>query len=153
MRMLLPSDSLRFWNDLTSDLNQFVDRVIDDSRDGSGTREGANWVPAMDIVETEDGYQLSFDLPGLAIDEITLEIKDDLLTVSGERAAPADDQSQTAVRRERRYGKFQRVVRLPENVHRDGIDAEHRHGTLTVSLPKAPKPEPQRITVRPASGE
>ena len=151
MRMLLPTDSLRFFNDLTSDLNHFVDRVIEEGRDGENPRDGADWAPAMDIVESEDGYRLTFDLPGLAIDDIELEVKEDLLTVAGERAGADLDENHKSIRRERRFGKFRRVVRLPENVHREGIDARHENGLLTVDLPKAPKPEPQRITVRPAS--
>ena len=71
---------------------------------GAGTGRTRRWVPAMDLVETEDHLVLRADLPGLSEDDVEIEIKDGVLTVSGEREAEHEEKSEGFYRVERAFG-------------------------------------------------
>lgn len=99
--------------------------------------------PAYDIEESDTHYVLSFDLPGMKQEDINIEVKDKVLSVSGERK-----REETGVRRsERFYGKFERQFALPDNVNSDGVEANYEHGVLKIALPKMEEAKPKKIQV------
>src|SRR6201999_2240898 len=86
---------------------------------GNGGGTLRRWLPAMDLIETEDHFVLRADLPGLGEDDVTIELEDRVLTVSGERKAEHEASKEGYHRVERAFGAFSRSLTLPE-----GIDPE-----------------------------
>lgn len=95
--------------------------------------------------ETENDVVYAFDLPGLAEDEISIEVADDTLTVTGERRRVTEEQGERFFRYERRYGSFSRAVGLPAGVDDAKIEASYANGVLEVRVPKPEEARPRRI--------
>ncbi len=106
--------------------------------------------PAVDVVDHGDRLQLAMDLPGYRREDVAIEIDGRQLVLRGERPEPALAEGETAVHRERRFGRFERSFTLGFGVDRDNIAADLSHGVLTVTLPKAEPAKPRRIEVRAA---
>ncbi|WP_375415765.1 Hsp20/alpha crystallin family protein [uncultured Hymenobacter sp.] len=106
--------------------------------------------PAVDILETEAGFELQLALPGVAKDAVNIDFQEGQLVVSGERKAPQAGENTPKFRRaETAYGSFRRAFRLPETVSVKAISAELTDGILRVSLPLDPeKTTKQHIEVR-----
>jgi HSP20 family protein len=129
-------------------LRRDLDRLADPRRaSGSDHESVADWVPAVDILESKDGFLLRADVPGVDPEDINVSMDNGILNVSGERRAepPADDV--TAQRVERATGKFFRHFTLPETADAEGITAKCSNGILAVSIPKMPEVQARRITV------
>src|SRR5919107_1592022 len=106
--------------------------------------EARRWVPAMDLVEYDDHFVLRADLPGMGEDDVSIELRDNTLTVSGERRAEHEERQRGWYRLERQFGKFSRALALPEGVNADAIDAKFDHGVLEVVIPKPEERKPRR---------
>jgi HSP20 family protein len=106
------------------------------------------WVPALDVRETEDRYELSLDLPGLEANDVSVNYQDGMLTVSGKREFSSEDKGETWHRIERSFGTFARSVRLPRAADGDKIEATFDKGVLTVSVPKVEAAKPRAIEVK-----
>lgn len=115
---------------LGKDLQQFVERVV------PLTNEDKDFAPDCDIVESEDEFKILIDLPGLSKKEIGIALKDNVLTVKGEREINAGE-GEEFKRQERRRGAFARSFALPESVNKAEINASFRNGVLTISMPKS----------------
>jgi HSP20 family protein len=112
--------------------------------DGVG-RTTQNWVPALDVWETENEVVYAFDLPGLSEDVISIEVKEDTLTVSAQRERSQESSDDGFYRFERRYGTFARAVGLPQGVNQDQIAARYENGVLEIRVPKPEAQKPRRI--------
>lgn len=108
-------------------------------------RASEGWVPALDVWETESDIVYAFDLPGLSQSEISIEVADDTLTVTGERRRETEEQGERFFRFERRYGTFSRAVGLPAGVDDSKIAAAYEDGVLEVRVPKPEEAKPRRI--------
>jgi len=95
-----------------------VDRLFDAFFGVGGERDSRRWVPAMDLVEADDHFVLKADLPGLAEDDVALEVQDGTLTLTGERSGEDVGEGGGWVRIERAYGGFSRSLTLPDGVER-----------------------------------
>ncbi len=135
------------WSLLQRFRDDFDRLAVSDVR---ATQARRTWVPAVDIHEYADRYQLELDIPGVVPEAIDVQAEDGVLIVSGEREAATDDDRVTASRYERGYGRFKRRFELPELADADQIEAKSSHGVLTVSIAKQAKVEPRRITVKAA---
>ena len=113
-------------------LQDFFNTV--DEEFGRPVREA---IPRGDIAEKDTHYLVSFDLPGVAKEDIHIEAYDSKLKVSGERKAYS----------EKSYGRFERIVTLPEGVDSDGIMAHHENGVLAIAIPKAEEAKPKKIAI------
>lgn len=122
--------------DMSRWLNSFFD---------GQTRETRNWVPALDVWETDNDIVYAFDLPGIPEDKISIEVKDDTLTVSAEREKTEETSDERYYRFERRYGSFSRAVGLPQGVAEDQISASYRDGVLEIRVPKPAAQKPRKI--------
>lgn len=109
--------------------------------------ESAVWSPTVDIVEDNDVYTLSFDLPGLKKEDIKMNFADNTLKISGERKAVEESKEATCHRVERVYGKFYRSFNFPTMVNADKISANYKDGVLTIAVPKAEEVKPKQITI------
>ena len=113
----------------------------------TGNGQTSTWLPAVDVWETDSELVLSFDLPGIPEDKITVELDDNVLTVSGERERTQEHSSERFYRFERRYGTFSRSVTLPTGVTDTDIEASSKDGVLEVRVPKPEEQKPKRIQV------
>ncbi len=121
-----------------------MSRLFDGLFDGRG-RGAESWVPALDVWETEDELVYAFDLPGLEENEISIEVADDTLTVTGERQKKTEERGDRYLRFERRFGSFSRAVGLPAGVDESKIAASYKGGVLEVRVPKPEEAKPRRI--------
>ncbi|HEX3290993.1 MAG TPA: Hsp20/alpha crystallin family protein [Gaiella sp.] len=135
---------------MQSEMGRLFDGLIEGRGRGSSTQ---SWVPALDVWETETDVVYAFDLPGLSEDEISIEVADDTLTVTGERRRATEEQSERFFRYERRYGSFSRAVGLPAGVDDAKIQAAYKDGVLEVRVPKPEEAKPRRIQLGSAPAD
>ena len=136
-------DPIRELDSLQGDMNRLFDRFFE----GRGTNGGRRWIPAMDLLETEDHLVLRGDLPGLTEEDVDIEIKDNVLTVSGERKAESEEKSEGFYRVERSFGSFSRSLTLPQGVSAEKVDAKFDNGVLEVRIPKPEESKPTRVQI------
>jgi HSP20 family protein len=110
------------------------------------------FTPATDVEETEEGYLVSFDIPGVPEDRIHIEVHDHTLRVSGERNDERKTNEKNVYRVERNFGRFERTFTLPNDVDTDAIEANYEHGVLKLFVPKGEKAKPRTISVKAKEG-
>lgn len=110
-----------------------------------------NWTPSVDISETDNGFEVRAELPGVAKDDLSVSVKDSLLTLSGEKRQENSEDTQNFCRVERHYGNFQRRFTLPSDVVADDIKADYTDGVLTLSIPKPEAAQPTEVPITTAS--
>ena len=111
------------------------------------TTELAHWTPDLDLAETDNEYIVKADLPGLKQDEIKISIRDDVLTIKGERKSEKEEKGKNYHRVERSYGAFARSIELPAKVQGDKIKASYKEGVLEIVLPKSEEAKPKEISI------
>jgi HSP20 family protein len=137
-------DPIRELDSLQGDMNRLFDRFFE-GRAPNGT--GRRWIPAMDLVETGDHLVLRGDLPGMTEDDVDIEIKDNVLTVSGERKAESEERGEGYHRVERAFGSFSRSLSLPQGVDPANVEAKFENGVLEVQIPKPAEAKPTRVQI------
>ncbi len=125
----------------------FDDSVWPASREDSSIA-AAQWNPAVDIYETDNAIVINADLPGIDKEGISIDFKDQVLTIRGERDHTKQVKEGKYFRRECVYGKFQRAFSLPERFDAEKISANFKDGVLTVEIPKPEQVKPKQITVQ-----
>jgi HSP20 family protein len=134
--MVLQDRMNRLFEDATQRRNQ---------ADGAGDEfERADWTPASDIYETESGYLIAIDLPGIDRNALEIDMDDNRLVVKGTRAVTESKQH----RSERPRGKFLRTYSVPGSVEHAKIAAEYKDGVLQISLPKRTEQKPKKINIK-----
>ena len=109
----------------------------------SGTdMENSTWMPTVDISETENGFEIRAELPGVSENDVNVSVTDNLLTIKGEKHQEAETDGKNYHRVERRYGSFQRSFTLPRHIETAAIKAEFKDGVLTLGIPKAEAAKP-----------
>jgi len=104
--------------------------------------------PATNIAETADGYEFSFEMPGLTEDDIQLDVHNHQLTVTAERQAVVEQDGTTWHRVEQCAGKLSRAITLPEAADTGTIEAAYDRGLLTVTLRNHAQSKPMRVQIR-----
>ena len=123
-----------------------MSRLMNGLFEGNG-RATQNWVPAVDVWETEHELVYAFDLPGVSEQDIQVELHDDTLTVTAQRERTEERTEDGFVRYERRFGTFSRALGVPQGVAEDGIKADYRDGVLEIRVAKPEEAKPRRIQV------
>jgi HSP20 family protein len=141
---LIRWDPIRELDSLQGDMNRLFDRFFE-GRTPNGTSR--RWLPAMDLLETDDHLVVRGDLPGLTEDDIDIEIKDNVLTVSGERKADSEEKGEGYYRVERAFGGFSRSLTLPQGVDAEKVEANFDKGVLEVRIPKPAEAKPTRVQI------
>jgi HSP20 family protein len=113
----------------------------------NGETNSRTWVPAVDVWETDGELVYAFDLPGIPEDNVSVELDEGSLIVSGERERSDEVKEDGFYRYERRFGSFTRAVGVPQGVSEDDISAEYRDGVLKVTVKKPEAPKPRRIEI------
>jgi HSP20 family protein len=134
-------------NTLQTEMNRLFNTFFDEGGNGHGSQAPRRWAPAVDLFEREDSLVLKADLPGLAEDDVQIEVRDNVLTISGERKAEFADKQNGYYRVERSFGRFARSLTLPDGVNAEAIAASFDNGVLEVTIPKPDERKPRRIEI------
>lgn len=138
------------FRDLTS-IQERMNQIFEDALSRTrGREEGLRtgmWTPAVDIYEKTDSVVVKAELPGVEKDQISVEVKNGILTLRGERKFERDVKEESYHRIERAYGSFLRSFSLPVSVDQDQVSARFKDGVLEVELPKKEKAKPKQIKV------
>ena len=124
-----------------------IENTMDRFWRGSGTYEAAGWAVPLDVVQDGDSIVIHGTLPGVKAEDIGVTIDDGVLEIKAESKADHEQQNGNYVVRERRAGKFHRVVRLPDSVDADKAETLYEDGVLTVTIPKSEDAKPRRIQI------
>jgi len=131
-------------------LQREVDSLFDQFFDRSGSDEGTSavWSPRTDLVEKDDAFHLRLDVPGMSKDDISINLQNGTLTVSGERSSEKTEEGEEYVRVERAFGNFHRTFRLPDAVDPDSIEAAYDNGVLSIHVPKTEENTRRQIEIQ-----
>jgi HSP20 family protein len=135
-------DPFREFQDLSDRLN----RIFQNGPNTEGreqTLQVFDWVPAVNISETEKAYVVKADLPEVAKENVKVTHEDGVLTIQGERRQEKRAEGEKFHRVESSYGKFLRRFTLPDDGQAEGIEATFKEGALSVVIPKAAAKRPQ----------
>jgi len=148
-----PPTAMQMWRPFDS-LRREVDRLFDDFNmspfrlpfrrpafDIEPFWSPESWVavPAVDFVEHENAFEVHADLPGLDEKNIEVKLANGVLTIKGQKEENKEEKDKEFHLRERRFGSFERSIRVPETVDADKIEASFKQGVLTVTMPKTPE--------------
>lgn len=125
----------------------FDDFFSDFWRDAPGRALSREFVPQLDVHESDDSYRVVVELPGLEAKDFEVSLEDDILTIKGEKRFEKKHESEGQRYVETRYGSFERRLRVPENVDAGGLKANHKNGVVEITLPKRPEPKPEVRTI------
>ena len=116
----------------------------------SGVTNVTGFTPSVNTREGEYAYHVEVDLPGVKKEDISVDLKDDVLTISGERKTKSEIKEKDYYKKESSYGKFQRSFTLPDNTDTENIEANSEDGVLEVVIPKlkAADKETKKIEVK-----
>lgn len=135
------SHPLANWSSEMDNLFESFFRPVRQSASGA-------WLPAMNISETEVGYHIDLELPGLNAEDVNVELHDGKLTISGERKTEEQSEDRRWHRVEHVYGKFQRELKLGTPVDEENVSANFKNGVLSVMIPKSEHAKPRKIEVK-----
>ena len=137
------------WNGLT---RSNFDRLFDGFTLGTDSESGSvvTWSPVVDVLEDDDGLQLSMELPGLGSDDVKVSVENGILSISGEKKREFEEGKEGTNRHivERRYGSFERTFTLPRGIETEKVTAKSENGVLEVALPKSAKAKARLIDIK-----
>lgn len=132
-------------------LQDRINRMFEDSFSQTGRSEDEissyGWKPSVDIYEVAEGVVIKADLPGVKKEDVSVEVKDNLLTLKGIRKEEQDLEDQCYFCQERSLGQFQRTFTLQYNVLPEKIKASFKNGVLKITVPEPEEDKPRKIRV------
>ena len=132
---------------LQNRVNRVFDDMFPDIRNRVDDLDLMEWRPVVDTYEKDDAIMINAELPGVKKEDINIDVKNNILTLSGERKDESDVNEDNYYRSERFYGKFQRSFTLPDNVDADKVDATYKDGVLEVKIPKTGQSSTKKIEI------
>jgi HSP20 family protein len=138
------------WNPFgeIDDIQQRLNRLFLDRTARTAGEGIADFMPAVDIEETDAAFVVKADLPDVKKEEIKVNLQDGVLAIEGERRQEKEEKGKRFHKIEREYGKFVRRFAMPTEVDAANVKAEFKDGVLMVTLPKAPAAKPTLIDVK-----
>lgn len=129
-----------------AEINRFFNTLFDTATPvaAHGVRR---WTPALDVVESDGEYVVRADLPGIGEDDVSVEVKDGRLRISGERKSEHEDRKDGYTRIERSFGRFARSLSLPEGVDPESVRASFQQGVLEIHVPKPEAPKAHTVEI------
>ena len=144
MTTLIRWDPFREMASLQNDMSRLMNGVLGTANGNGDTR---TWIPPVDVWETEGEVVYALDLPGMSEDDVSVELEEGTLTISGTRERKDEVSKDGLYRYERRFGSFSRTIGLPQGVTDDSVKADYKNGVLEVRVTKPEQPKPRRIQV------
>jgi HSP20 family protein len=128
---------------------EYFNKLINGA-EGRMEEKGVDFIPSVNTREADDAYYIEVDLPGVKKENISIDVNENVLTISGSREIEEERKDDEFYRVESIYGKFERSFSLPEGVDADKIEAEAKDGVLTVKIPKVQVVEkaPKKIEIK-----
>lgn len=114
---------------------------------GASKPRNYNLKPSADIAESDEGFDVQVELPGVSKEDLMISVTDHLLTIKGEKRKAEDENSKDFRMIERRFGSFERKFTLPSGVTAENITADIKDGVLSLSIPKPEESKPKEIPV------
>lgn len=135
----------RFFTDFDRDLERLFD-LYSPSRFDTDQQSvfDESFSPSLDMLDKDSHYLMSLDIPGVKKGDIKIEVNDGVLSIEGERKFERKEGDYL----ERRSGHFKRMVKLPEGVEEDSVQAHFEDGVLSIAVPKAEKSRPKEISIQ-----
>ena len=143
---LIRWEPVRELGTVQSEMNRLFNSFFDTPTPANG-KALRRWIPAMDLVETDGQFVLKADLPGMSESDVNIEVKDNVLTISGERKSEHEDRKTGYYRVERSYGSFRRALTLPEGIDPESVTATFANGVLEVTVPKPVAQQPRKVQI------
>lgn len=142
-------DPFRDLEDVSDRLSWMFRRPALSRTNGAGKENMivADWVPSVDVSETEGEYQIKAEIPDVKKEDVKVTVEDGVLTIQGERRQEKEEKGKKYHRVERSYGTFIRSFTLPDLVDEEKVKAEFKDGVLNLQLPKSEKAKPKAIEV------
>jgi len=142
------------FSELTT-VRQAMNRLLDDAftRTWDPAEAGNTLIPPVDMLDNEKDLVVKATLPGVAGEDVSIDITGDIMTIRGETSTSKEEKKDNYVYRESRHGTFVRSLTLPEGLITDKAEAEVRDGILTVTLPKGELAKPRSVKVALKKGE
>jgi len=128
-------------------LRREMDRLFETEPPSGGMVTAADWVPAVDIKETDKAFIITADIPGVDPKDIEVNMENGVLTIRGERKEEKEEEKEGYKRIERVRGTFYRRFTLPDTADAEKISAKSKNGVLEITIPKQEKVQPRKITV------
>ncbi len=139
-RERFPATFSRFENEMEDLMERYF---------GNGEEWGmSRFTPSLNVTESDQGYEVTVEVPGLKPEEVNVEVVEGNLQISGEKKEEQEEKGKTFHRIERRHGEFRRVVQLPGTVEQDKVEAKYENGILKITIPKRADVTPKRIPVK-----
>ena len=141
------------WDPLrnVASLQDRINRLFNEAFSGSKAFEDdvsmSAWRPAVDIYDTDNALVIKAELPGIEKDDVSVDVKGNVLTIKGERSFDKEIKEENYYRKERSIGKFQRSFTLPEAVNPEAIKANFKNGVLEIEVPKPEEKKPKQISI------
>jgi HSP20 family protein len=132
-------------------LQREIDRIFDDFSRGFPGFATQSLMPAMDVVETDNDYEITAELPGLEEKDVQINVADNVLTIRGEKKSERDEKKQDYRLVERSYGSFYRTLELPPGIDAEKIQASISKGVLKVTVPKPAPAQVKKVEVKTAA--
>ena len=132
---------------LRHQMNDLFDDVFRPVVREDGRLSMRNWNPTVDIYDNDENIIIKAELPGIDKKDIAIDVKDGVLTLKGERSSDHEVKEEKYYCRERTFGKFERIFRLPTDVDPEKISADYKDGILKIDIPKPEEQKPKQITV------
>jgi HSP20 family protein len=123
------------------------DDVFTRAADSDDDAVVGGWRPSVDIYDRNDAIVIKTELPGVAKEDVFVEIKENILTLRGERKIEKEEAEGNYYRKERLYGKFQRSFTLPMETDSEKIKASFKDGVLVLEIPKPEEKKPKQISI------
>ncbi|GIW99549.1 MAG: heat-shock protein [Pirellulaceae bacterium] len=136
------------WGELSQEMERLLESMIGRTVGSMLRATGGKFVPLCDLQETDQGFVVRFDLPGVDPSQVRVEVHEGKLTIAGKRVTFAEEDRPAFHRIERPYGEFYRIVQIPGDVEVGKIEAHYRQGVLEVYLPKTERQQAHRIEIR-----
>jgi HSP20 family protein len=146
-------EPFRELSSLQTEMNRLFNAAFGDMPNGGTVGSARRWMPAMDLLETDEDFVLRADLPGMSEDDVSIELEDNVLTLSGERKAEHEEKREGFYRVERASGAFSRSLTLPKGVDAEAVNASFDRGVLEVRIPKPEQRKPRKITIGAGEGQ
>ena len=131
-------------------LQDEMNRMFSDFFEESSEKGVATITPAIDLVDGKDKVTVNVEVPGMNKDDVDISLKDDLLTIRGEKKEEKEEKEENRYYVERTYGSFLRTITLPSRVKADEVKATYKDGVLKIELPKAEEDKVREVKVEVA---
>jgi HSP20 family protein len=125
-------------------MNQLFDRLMPT---GDGLTKSFRFIPSAEMEETDDTIQLKLEIPGMEAKDLSVQVTEDSVSISGERKSESKIEEKGVMRSEFHYGKFERRIPMPAHIQTDKVQAECKNGILHLSLPKVEAEKRQAVKV------